>query len=267
MCIAYLALAAHADWPVFIAANRDEFHKRPTRPGGPWPDHPHIFSGIDLAAQGTWLGVTAQGRYALLTNYRDLSIPMMPQAPSRGELVSNFLMGADTPPTYAQDVASRAHQYNGFNLIVGDLTQAWYVGHQGKQSSNTGRLEPGRYVLSNHLLDTPWPKARRLRQALDHFPGPDLTSSFGDIFDILKDPTQAADETLPNTGLSLERERLLSSPFIVSADYGTRCSTIIAIHTSGKAWFSEVTYDPQGRAIERHDWPFDVQDQALQPAF
>lgn len=254
MCIAYLALNAHPDWPLFIAANRDEFHDRPARSAGPWPDHPDIIAGLDCKGNGTWLGITHKGRFALITNYREPSTYISP-APSRGDLTRQYLTQTETPGHYAQEVLETGNAYNGFNLIVGDLSATYYVSNRAAQNEPQP-MGPGRYVVSNHLLDSPWPKAERLRLALDLFPFERLEQSLTPVFDILKDNTRPADHALPNTGLSLERERLLSSPFIVSPQYGTRCSTVIAVHASGRALLSEVTYDPLGIAVERHDSPF-----------
>lgn len=256
MCIVYLAISAHPEWPLFIAANRDEFHQRPCIPAAPWQDRPDIISGIDSQAKGSWLGFTRQGRYALITNYRDPT-RLISKAPSRGELVSLYLASDSTPDAYAKHVHQNGMLYNGFNLIVGDANMARYVGNCSSKAEPTS-LNPGRYIISNHLLNTPWPKANRLRLALDKFPLEDLEHSLTPVFDILKDSVQAQDHTLPETGLSIERERLLSSPFIISPDYGTRCSTIIAVHISGRTIFSEASYDESGTCTQRHDWPFSV---------
>lgn len=260
MCIAYLAWQSHPDWPLFIAANRDEFHARPARPAVPWKDHPDVIAGIDEAAGGTWLGVTRQGRFAVLTNYRDLNLPGPSNPVSRGELVKNFLTRQDNALDYAEQVAVQGNLYAGFNLLVGDRQHAGYVSNQWPGPRHAQALTPGRYVVSNHLLDTAWPKTERLREVLNHFPVEHLERSVNRVFELLKDATQAPDHELPNTGLSLEKERLLSSPFIVSPDYGTRCSTVIAIHKSGRALFSELTYDRQGQPVERHDWPWQLPD-------
>ncbi|WP_442598225.1 NRDE family protein [Parapusillimonas sp. JC17] len=260
MCIAYLAIAAHPDWPLFIAANRDEFHARPSKPAAPWDDHPKIIAGLDLQAQGSWLGLSRSGKFALVTNYRDPA-SVMPDAPSRGDLVRRFLTSPIAPRDYACGLESEASAYNGFNLIVGDRVSAWYLSNRGSGSAT--KLGAGRYVLSNHLLDTPWPKAQRLREALDTLPMAQLDTSLTPIFEILKDTSIAGDEDLPDTGLALDRERLLSSAFIISPEYGTRCSTIVAIHASGRALFSEQSYDAAGRPTQRHDWPFCLgEDQA-----
>lgn len=255
MCIAYLAIGAHPDWPLFIAANRDEFHARPATAAAPWPSHPDLLAGIDNIAGGTWLGVTRHGRFALLTNYRDMAYDS--QAASRGALVADYLQGQEKPDVYADVVALQGDRYNGFNLIVGDLKQAFYVGNR-HDGGPAVKLQPGRHVLSNHLLNTAWPKTQRLKERLDNYPMADLPNTLNPIFDILKDQTVATDDALPRTGLSLERERLLSSPFIISPEYGTRCSTVVAIDAVGRGFFSEITYDRQGTPTERHDWPFNV---------
>jgi len=256
MCIAYLALSVHPDWPLFIAANRDEFHARPCLAAAPWPAQPDIISGIDIRAGGTWLGVARSGRYALITNYREPA-RVIDGAPSRGMLVSSYLQGTQTPQDYAHAVQAQGAAYNGFNLIVGDLTGACYAGNRADQAQ-VRSLAPGRYVLSNHLLDTPWPKARRLRTSLDALPLETLDQSLTPIFDALRDTTMAQDADLPATGLPLARERLLSSPFIISDTYGTRCSSILAVHADGHAIFSEASYDETGRQTQRHDWPFSI---------
>lgn len=256
MCIVYLAIRSHPDWPVFIAANRDEFHDRAALPLRDWPDHPDVIAGRDCTGGGTWLGVTRTGRFALLTNFRDPG-HSLPAPPSRGQLVSRYVTGTVPPAAYAEQTVHDGHRYNGFNLIVGDLHSTRYVtNREGEARAET--LAPGRHVLSNHLLNTPWPKARRLKEALDGFSLDGLPHSVAAVFALLKDVTPATDAELPRTGLSADRERLLSSPFIISPDYGTRCSTVFALHASGKAFISEITYDPQGGPVERHDWPFFV---------
>lgn len=257
MCIAYLSLKKHPEWPLFIAANRDEFHQRKALAASPWQSNPAIIAGIDCEGGGTWLGINKNGRFALLTNYRDLN-SIIPNAPTRGHLVSEFLL-RDTPAQdYASTILNKAGQYNAFNLVVGNPERSVYISNRGNQTQ-AADLQPGSHVLSNHLMDTPWPKAERLRKALDSMELDFLPDQLPAIFDILRDNTQASDNDLPKTGLSLERERLLSSPFIVSPNYGTRCSTIIAVHKSGQTLFSERTYNPEGEAVSQEKFEFLIQ--------
>lgn len=259
MCIAYLSLGANPRWPLFIAANRDEFHARPALPARPWPDANHVIAGRDLEAGGTWLGLSRGRRWALLTNFRD------PRAHkdglnSRGQLVSDFLLGDQPAEEYTKYIYEKAGDYNGFNLIVGQGLHAWYVGNH---TACTGPvpLGPGRYALSNHALDTPWPKVERLRSRLDTLvPESDGALVLEPIYEALRDGARPGDNDLPRTGLSLEMERMLSSVFIVSPTYGTRCSTIIALNAQGRGVFSETTYDAQGAPLERHDWPVSPPD-------
>jgi uncharacterized protein with NRDE domain len=254
MCIAYLSLGRHPEWPLFIAANRDEYHARSSRAAAPWPQAPDVIAGTDLVGGGTWLGVTRGGRFGFLTNYRDPASTVV-NAPSRGQLVGNGLTGAAGPQSYINEVFRQKNRFNGFNLIVGDLTQAWYTGNRAPDEAPR-RLAAGSYTLSNHLLDTVWPKTTRLRRALDEFPLDTLEKSTDAVFKLLHDTTPAIDADLPATGVPLARERLLSSPFIVSPDYGTRCSTVVAINAGGWGFLAEAVYNPEGSVVERNDWPF-----------
>jgi len=254
MCLAVIAVAPRPGLALVIAANRDEFHARPAAPAGPWTDHPDVYAGRDLSAGGTWLGMTRSGRYALLTNFRDPRT-RRDAAPSRGALVRDYLVGAQDPGAYADDVHARAAQYNGFNLIVGDARGCVYL--ENRTGNGPRRLPSGVHGLSNHLLNTPWPKLARIREAVDEalrLPGPDADV----LFDILADRTPARDEELPDTGIGLERERLLSAPFIVSPDYGTRCSTVIIVREDGQASVRERRFTPAGEPCGESDFAFTV---------
>ncbi|HLR12776.1 MAG TPA: NRDE family protein [Burkholderiaceae bacterium] len=264
MCIAYFQLG-HPEWPLFIAANRDEFHQRPARPVAPWADHPDVLAGIDLTGGGTWLGVTRQGRFGLLTNYREPGV-QQDNAPSRGELVSRWLTESAPLDEFVMALSQRASEYNGFNLVIGDLSQACYLGNR-HPDPQPQYLKAGQYLVSNALLETVWPKTEKLRTAFENYIPAFTNQALQQAFDVLKDTTPAADETLPGTGLPLALERQLSSPFIMGTEYGTRCSTIIAVHASGKALVSEISYGPQGVRTQRHDWPFELKPIAsLTPA-
>jgi uncharacterized protein with NRDE domain len=255
MCLAILALHALPDLPVLMAGNRDEYHARPTAPASRWQDHPSIVAGRDLKSGGTWMGMTLDGRYALVTNYRDPT-SVKPDAPSRGALVDNFLHGRMTPAQYAAQVDASGATYNGFNLIVGDLDDAWYCSNRATAAR---RLEPGVYALSNHLLDTPWPKLARIKaafqQALKTNPQPDVAG----LLALLGDRSVAGDDELPDTGLSLERERFLSSAFIVGETYGTRSSTVMALG-QGRCALHEVRFTPDGSPAGRVDLSFPMLD-------
>lgn len=240
MCLVLVVWKVHPLYPCVIAANRDEFHARPTAAAEWWADHPQILAGRDLQAGGTWLGVTRQGRFAALTNYRGPE-PRRAAAPSRGALVTSLLESGARLAEALAHLCKVGADYNGFNVIFSDGERL------GIYESVTGaarELGPGMYALSNHLLDTPWPKVRnaksRLQAALRELPD---TAS---LLALLRDATPAADAELPRTGVSLEWERLLSSVFVRAADYGTRCSTIIRIDAQGRAYFEEWTWDSAG---------------------
>jgi uncharacterized protein with NRDE domain len=238
MCLLLLALQAHPVYKLVIAANRDEFYERPTAPAGFWDEKPDILAGRDLRAGGTWFGITRKGRIGAITNYRDPA-SLKSAAPSRGRLVSDFLIGEEDPQAYLGRLALNPGNYNGFNLVVGAGDRlCWY--------SNRGHgirpLLPGIYGLSNHLLDTPWPKLSRgkasLRRILSNNPHPSSEA----IFDVLLDPSVAADDRLPATGVGIEWERILSPIFIASPSYGTRSSTILFIDREDRVTFLERTY-------------------------
>jgi len=252
MCLAVLALHHIAGVPVLIAANRDEFHARPTQPAAAWPGRPAIYAGRDLRAGGTWMGVDERGRYAVVTNFRD-PLNLQADAPSRGALVEDYLRGDMPPADYLAGVHARGARYNGFNLIVGDAGAAWYASNRDGAPC---ALPPGIYALSNHLLDTPWPKLARTKaafqQVLHAAPQPDLPA----LYATLADRTPADDHTLPDTGIGLARERLLSSPFIVSPEYGTRGSTVLALHADGRGELHERRYGPDGEPVGDSDLAF-----------
>lgn len=242
MCLAVLALHALPGIPVLIAANRDEFHARPTHPAAQWADAPGLYAGRDGLAGGTWMGVTAQGRFALVTNFREPGRYLAP-APSRGALVEDYLRGNDSPQAYLARTHESDQAYNGFNLIVGDTRQAWYLSNR---DGPPRPLAPGIYALSNHLLDTPWPKLARTKTAftevLGRTPQPDLPA----LFEALADRQTATDEDMPVTGLPPDREKLLSSPFIISPDYGTRSSSVLVLRKGGAGQLDERRFAPDG---------------------
>jgi uncharacterized protein with NRDE domain len=254
MCLVVLAIRALPDVPLVIAANRDEYHARPTAPAAPWHDDARVVAGRDLQSGGTWMGMTLSGRYALVTNYRD-PMSIMRGAPSRGRLVQDFLQGDAAPSDYMARVQETGAAYNGFNLIVGDLDSAWYYSNRGGPAHI---LAPGIHALSNHLLDTPWPKLARTKAAFERVlhaaPTPDVPALLG----ALSDRAVAPDTELPDTGVGLERERFLSSAFIVGLTYGTRSSTVMVMDAHRCA-LHEQRFAPDGSPSGRSDWDFALQ--------
>ncbi len=253
MCLVFLVWRVHPKFPLVVAANRDEFHARPTARAGWWPDHPQILAGRDLQAGGTWLGLTRTGRFAALTNYRDHH-PRRAAAPSRGALVTDMLLAGTSVTEGLAYLRSVGAGYNGFSLIFSDGERLGIF----ESALGVGReLQPGIYGLSNHLLDTPWPKVQdgksRLQSALS------AMTDTASLLALLRDDRPAPDERLPTTGVSLEWERLLSSAFVRAPDYGTRCSTIIRIERAGQTYFDEWTWDSAGQDNGRSSLQFERQ--------
>ncbi|HEX8297719.1 MAG TPA: NRDE family protein [Rubricoccaceae bacterium] len=241
MCVLFFALGVHPGYALVLAGNRDEAHARPTAPLALWPDAPEVAAGRDLEAGGTWLGVTRTGRWATVTNVRDPG-SVRPDARSRGALVSDFLRGTDSPETYAQRVQAERGVYNGFNLLVGQGAEAWLA---STRRTAAEPLAPGIYGLSNDTLDTPWPKLVRGRDAFaEALRADDLVPS--DLLPFLHDETLAADASLPDTGVGVELERVLSPLFIRGARYGTRASTALMISDAGAGRIAEHTWGPDG---------------------
>jgi len=254
MCLAVLALAAHPRYEVVIVANRDEYHDRPASAAHWWDEG--WLAGRDLAAGGTWLGVTRTGRYALLTNIREPA-RHDPNAPTRGTLATRFLADRRGPGVALPAIVADSASLNGFNLVGGVGRDAWW----GSNRDGTARaLAPGLHGLSNYLLDTPWPKVVRTKAAVAAWCAEDRDGDEGveALFAILADPRTAADGELPATGVTLERERMLSAAFIVSPTYGTRCSTVVTIARDGSARFVERRFDPAGTQVGEAAFTFEV---------
>ncbi len=238
MCLIAFAYHVHPDYRLVLAANRDEFYKRPTAPLDFWQDHPTLLAGRDLQQQGTWMGITPKGRIAAITNYRDPQ-NIKSEAPSRGHLISDFLLSAAAPDRYLESIQRTAERYNGFNLIVGDTTGLFYFSNHAEAVQ---KIEPGIHGLSNHLLDTPWPKVERCKRRLENILQTRNSISTDRIWELLTDQTPAPDNRLPITGVDPAWERALSPIFIASPGYGTRCSSIITINRQGLIHFSEITW-------------------------
>lgn len=237
MCLIVFAWQPESPTVLRLAANRDEFYARPSAALSEWPDAPGVFAGRDLQAGGTWLGVTAQGRFAALTNIRD---PQQKAGPrSRGALTANYLLCQDSAPAYLDRIMREAAEHAGFNLLLGDRHQLW---HFNSQEGRPRQLQSGIYGMSNASLDTPWPKLLRARNALsDRVVGEDEA-----LLELLSDSSQPADHLLPDTGVGLVTERVLSSIFITTATYGTRASTVLKLGRDGSWNITERSFGPQG---------------------
>ena len=252
MCLILLAVQAHPDIPLIVAANRDEFHARPTAAAGFWPDHPQVLAGRDLEADGTWLGVARSGRFAAVTNFSEPPPEPLPPR-SRGALVSDFLIGLEDPAPYLQRVADHASEYRGFNLLAGHWSNLWYYSNRIAEPQ---KLAPGTYGLSNHLLDTAWPKVRRGKSALAAFEEAEQHPDVDELLELLADDTQPGDQELRAAGLQPDAARRVAPCFIRGQVYGTRASTVVLWHRSGRVQFSEVSFDASGQAQGRVDFEF-----------
>jgi uncharacterized protein with NRDE domain len=240
VCLIALAWRARADLPLVVAANRDEWRERPTQAAHWWKEHPELLAGKDLRAGGTWMGITRAGRFAAVTNFRDPS-DKRSTARSRGALVTEFLLGSDTPARFLSELAARAHEFNGFNVIVGDGASLLYFGSR----ENVARpVEPGIHALSNHLLDEPWPKVVRARRHMEDAMA--VAEPAAQLFEMLSEQGLADDQALPDTGVGIAWERRLSSALITGEDYGTRASTVMTLAADGEVDFEERTRDANG---------------------
>jgi uncharacterized protein with NRDE domain len=243
VCLIALAWRAHPAYRLIVAANRDEYFARPAAPADFWEDNTHILAGRDLEAGGTWLGITLEGRIAALTNYRNPA-DRRSGVPSRGALVSDFLGGDVGPAEYVKRIQKAAASYNGFSLLVGNEDSLWFFSNRGGPPL---RVAPGVHGLSNHLLDTPWPKVEKAKAQL----ASQLDKPFAAdaAFELLSDTRRAPSAELPSTGVSLELEERLSAVRILAAGgYGTRCSTVLCFGKDGRVEFHERSYREDGSA-------------------
>lgn len=254
MCLIFLSLQNHQQYKLVIAANRDEFYQRKTAPANYWEDHPQILGGRDLEAHGTWMAMNKNGRIAMVTNYRDIKNSKA-SAPSRGALITDYLLVNESSREYLEQVENRSQAYNGFNLIVGSAEELWYHSNYKKGIYS---LSHGLHGLSNHLLDTPWPKVERgLASMKSVLADPEIDPA--KLFEVLFDDQVAADNILPDTGIGLERERVLSAMFIKSPGYGTRCSTVVLIDKNDNVYFAERVYDLKTFAYTQNTFSFTIE--------
>jgi uncharacterized protein with NRDE domain len=252
MCLILFAWQSHPRYALVVAANRDEFHQRPSAAAQFWDDDPEILAGRDLQAGGTWLGVTRSGRFAAITNYREPPAPQLPLERSRGHLVRDFLRGEKTPLTHARDLASSGSSYRGFNLLLADSGALVYVSNRHDEVSN---IAIGAHGLSNHLLDTDWPKVRSGRDRL-HSLLEDERLEADDLFDLLTDRTLTPGEIPDELERGLAPEQLMKHYFIVSPVYGTRCSTVVLVGRDGSVQLHERQFDPQGQVMDKRSFCF-----------
>jgi uncharacterized protein with NRDE domain len=258
MCLAVIALDVHPRYALVAAANRDEFHARPTQAAHWWCDRtPPMLAGRDLRQGGTWLGVTTQGRFAFVTNVRE---PQRhdAQAPSRGGLVPALLGDPRAIDSAMHDVVAKAIGYNGFNLVAVDGARGAFGSNRGPSSQP---LRAGIHGVSNAALDTPWPKLERAKAGVARWVEA-RRDALDELFAVLADTVRAEDATLPDTGIGRERESLLSSPFIVSDSYGTRSSTIVTIDREGNVRFVERTFHATATMLGEATFRFRIGDQS-----
>lgn len=261
MCLLLFAYQCHPRYRLVLASNRDEFYDRPTAAAHFWSDCPEILAGRDLTRLGAWLGVTRTGRFAALTNYR-VPASAMPEVRSRGELVSAYLHSRQHPRAYLQTLEGQGSLYPSFNLLAGDLASLWYY------SNVRNRLEkipPGLYGLSNHFLNTPWPKVEKCRQQLAAYLSAAATVEPEPIFKFLANESRAPDADLPDTGVGPEWESLLSAPFVRSPSYGTRASAVLLIDRQSRVLFKERTFHPEKDGWKEVAYEFDLDTDVSSP--
>lgn len=256
MCLIVFSYRTHPKYKLIVAANRDEFYGRPTREVQFWENYPHLLAGQDIQAGGTWMGVSKNGRFGALTNYRDLS-NLKENPPSRGELVTNYLAKQADLEDYLEGIQQKSPEYNGFNLLLSDKESMYHFSNETMEYS---LIEPGIHGVSNALLNTPWTKLERAKNELK-----DATSSTDvdkeALFALLTDGRPAPDNELPETGLDYKREKMVSSIFIKSENYGTKCSTLLLIDYDGNLEYTERRFDKdQNKVLGTSAFEFKIEN-------
>ena len=254
MCLILIAHRADPRYPLVVASNRDEFFARPTLPADYWRDATHVLGGRDLEKGGTWMGVTKDGHWAAVTNFRDGAKPA-PGARSRGELVSRYLIEPVPPRAYVSSALQIAGDYAGFNLLAGGRDELHYLSNKDNAPR---RLDPGIYGLSNGLLDAPWQKVQRGKRALRNaLAGSEQADQLVDtLLTALADRDTAEDNALPSTGISRDWESRLSAVFIHAPGYGTRASTVLVVARDGEVHYRERSFDENGKPAEDRTYLF-----------
>ena len=256
MCLIVFAYQQHPNYPLLLTANRDEFYQRPTQAADFWSDHPDLLAGRDLQAGGTWLGITRSGRFAAITNYREELTPEQSFPRSRGDLTRDFLSGNSSAREFLQEIQPIDQEYAGFNLLLMDNTGLYCYSNR---STKIEALAPGLYGLSNHQLDTPWPKVEQAKGMFQDILQQD-TISHEQLFNALASEKQADINDLPETDSFLPREsaRKISSQFIRSEDYGTRANTTLKISTAGQVEFQEKNFAAGGKSDIHRKFAFSI---------
>lgn len=255
MCLLLIANKIHPEYKIIIAANRDEFYNRPALKAGFWEEKPGLLAGRDLEGGGTWLGITKSGRFSAVTNYRDFYKEQKQNAPTRGKLTTDFLLGSATPEEYSGELQEKADSYNGFNLIYGVIDNLFYYSNE---TDHVVKIEAGLYGLSNALLNTSWPKVSNSKKYISELIKEKKVSN-ENLFNILADKKPAADNLLPDTGVGAEREKVLSSNFIKTPGYGTRCSTVILINNNDEISFTERTFKHDSEQVSEVKFEFNIE--------
>lgn len=253
MCLINFQFHEHPYYKLIVAANRDEFYNRPTASAHFWNDEPTILAGRDLEQMGTWLGITKQGRFAALTNYRNPA-HMASGKTTRGEIITNYLTETSSPWDFIATIHENKVSYNGFNLILGNPDQLVYYNNI---DGNTVDIPPGTHGLSNHFLNTPWPKVTKGKEMLHNYVIKHEVIQVDKLFAILSNEEVAEDVNLPETGIDLELERQLSPLFIKTEQYGTRCSTVLLIDHENNLTFLERTFN-NGLFIKEKKFEFQI---------
>jgi uncharacterized protein with NRDE domain len=255
MCLILIAHQMTEQVPLLVLANRDEFYNRPTAAAERWDDCPELVAGRDLVSGGTWFGACGS-RWASVTNIREgIRDKEHHSSKSRGWLVRDYLMNGMAPVDFLASIKPEEGEFAGYNLLLGDGEELWSSSNREDQAKS---LAPGVYGLSNHLLDTPWPKVLRGKESFKRLLEK-IDFSHEEAFALLADTTRATDADLPDTGIPLEWERALSAIFITMPEYGTRCSTLLQVDADGRRFFTErrFTGGPQRWEESRFSWSAD----------
>lgn len=239
MCLVNFHFQNHPKYKLIVVANRDEFYERPTKPAHYWEDEPNILAGRDLLQMGTWLGISKKGRFAAITNYRDPSLPETGRY-SRGEIIRHFLTNGTEPDIFMEELIKERENYGGYNVILGDPNGLYHYNNVLDESKD---INAGTHSLSNHSLNTPWPKVVKGRTRLNEYIQTNQEEvSIDMLFNLVTDRSTADDGELPHTGVGVEMERLLSPMFIKIPNYGTRSSTVLLVDKEDRVTFVERTF-------------------------